>query len=438
MKTTQRIDTNDSTNHGPEIGNPNPEKFTSDDPYPVIIPNAQIKNYVAKRLIAKFPQEKRFNFSEFGEIQDSEMDRSKLKGFALKLHGEEQIIFLFNLLRRIGYPLRVNPRWNWVLKEEEKVEFLVNPFDDEKSEYMLPSGNKPKFRALEKREAKIDWVTITDRINAERENYDKSREALGFEAIKQFTKNLPKNANAEISKFHDNLIELLDLLEEKVMNHVVKFRDRMRDASIEKLDEGADVREILSEIIIRYDDTDKKTKIQKLVANILEIVPKALDVNSLVNTFQIFYSLKLNIEIQNQMLLISELESAPSITYSWGSVLSSSVSELFKSDVEYIKLVKNIGHDDMSKEDKRKIHRILELAIQTGDAFEKWREDRIKELKIGLGGGVGAFKTLIGSDTTLAVYARLILPNVLGAFTGKLSEERGSVIDSTKEPGRAK
>ncbi len=446
-KITQNLDTNASTSHGPEIGNPNPEAFNNEDAYPVIIPNLQIKDYVHKQLAAKFPEETGFNIGTFGAI----------KGFVLKLHGEEQIMFAFNLLRKIGYPLRTNPRWNWVVGKEEDSEFMID-MPDVEGKYL--AGNKPKFRPLVKRERKIDWKKVADAIKKEKDDYDSAKDILTKEILGKFTEyldlklkdvrssikskfkkssnqkdfleNLDKFKEKEISRFEDRVVKLLALFEAEFMNYVVKFRDRMKDLSIRKLDGNDNTENVLKKILKISDDNDdweRKITIQKLVKKISRIAPDSLTVRKLSKFFKGFYSSKLNEALQNQMLMISELESAPSLTYSWGNFLSASASGMFKSDEKCVKLVKNLDKiDDMSKEDRERINRMLELGVQTGAAFEKWRKNGLEELKTGLDDGVEIFRKLVKNNTKLAEYTKLTSQNTdpkpVGPFTGKILDER--------------
>ncbi len=395
LKVTQKSDTNSGTNHAAEIGNPNPEPFLDDDSYPVLIPNINIKNYVARKLIAKFPQEKGFDFSEFDEAQDSKLSSSKLKGFALKLHGETQIMFLFNLLRKIGYPLRVNPKWNWILAKEEPSKFLINPFDyDDNSEYNLPSNNKPTFRALTKRDKEIDWKKITDIIEGGKKSYKKSKEAL----IERIIKNFPKNTEKEASEFNEHLNRLFKFFELKMMNYVVKFRDQMTDLPAVESDDNADI--------------DYSTTPENLAAEFSRLAPKLFEKKALTKLFKEFYSFTLNEKIQNQMLMISELESSPCLAYAWGTFLHADVSERFKTDKEYVKLIKNLGYE-MSDKDKENVEEMLELSIQTGTIFENWRKTQIEKLGKGLNSGVKDFKKLLDESTQLIDYAQLISPDLV-------------------------
>ncbi len=418
-KSVQKADTNASTNHGPEIGNPNPEPFSDDEAYPVVIANVQIKNYVARKLVEAFPEENDFSFSEFGEN----------KGFALKLHGEKQIIFLFNLLRKVGYPIRTNPKWNWVLGGEESSKFLIDPFDENR-EYVLDSGNQPKFRPLVIRAEKIDWQEITKILKEEKESYKKSKNDLVEKIIDKFISSKDVKEE-EISEFNENLSKLFESFETKMTNYVVKFRSHMKDLPVVESGKNTNTTAILKKIFGISDDNDgKNTVIGKLTEEFRKIAPKFVDVEDITDLFTAFYIFNLNEKIQNQMLMISGLESDPSITYAWGNFI---YTPAFESDKEYIKLIKDLGNE-MSNADKKKADKILELGIQTGIVFEEWRKKQIAKLKAGLDDGVETFKGLTRKNTQLAQYAQLILENeaVIEENTGKLLDRQSSTDNSSQ------
>ncbi len=464
LKTTLKIDTNASTSHGPEIGNPNPEPFSDDDDYPVIIPNLRIRDYVIFRLQSAFPAETRFGFCAL----DS-------KAFALKLRGEAQIMFMFNLLREVGYPLRVNPKWNWILKDEEPSEFLVNPMIakidkdkidsvDEVHHLELPDGiAKPKFRSLEKRKKEIDWTEITDVVKKGINRYIHFKKELFGKIVDEFTRNLDprlkdtillmkktlakhfekdyllkavgESREGEIEQFQKMILKLFGLLEKELGNYIYKVKNHIEYFPTRKFNKK-DIPAMIAGRILKVSDdndydeqmTENLSEIRKLVCEVQELAPGKLKENDLITLFSNFYRFRLNEIIQNQMLLISELESAPTITYSWGGFFASLPSDQFRNDKEYIDLIKNIDNNSLAGPEEKRVKAMLRLSVNTGAEFEKKRKEEINKLKDGLNSAIRIFIDLVDSETDLAKYKQSILQDsaVVGEHTRRLNAASSS------------
>jgi hypothetical protein len=118
FKTVLKIDTNAHTNHGPEVNNPFPEIFSEKGEYPIFYPS-------------KTPETKSMS--------------------------EKDVCNFINEHRKNGFPLDVNPRWGWEVKQET-------------GELSVPEQG-----------SKFDWKKVDEdiaHIGQEMVSLDKDRESL--------------------------------------------------------------------------------------------------------------------------------------------------------------------------------------------------------------------------------------------------------------------
>jgi|GEM_PF-7084291 len=166
IKVAQKNDTEGATNHGPEVNNPKPESFVGGVIYLVNLPPLE---HLQEQLDRVSEEDKNWINDHIGDITTE--DGNTLHYLALQeatsIDAEKSICRFINILRSIGYPLPVNPRWEWRANADGLLsvpEGVRRDWIHDMEEHLKLKHKDPAFQNEEKQAGENTRLEILEQI----------------------------------------------------------------------------------------------------------------------------------------------------------------------------------------------------------------------------------------------------------------------------------